>query len=523
MKPYEEMMLADFTTETVTINEVDYTYNLPTSIYYKNTDGTSASFGRYFSSSYTGDSTFYIPDRIVATEITHSLLGDTVTEYKEEIGGNGGYLVNAIDVNAFRLVDFVHTTLNTGKYVTVIETNTLTGSYLTASYNLVLESVETVNTNAVSSSKILSLTANKLKVVNQNGFGGCSNLKEVNLPAIEQIFNHGFRNCASLQSVVLGENFKETKEYSFCVNPMLTEVIVLSLHSVKWGATINSNVFYHSGHSGTPTDKIKILVSASVYDEYSAGNRFGGLTISNIGVFENSTIDTTTNHTYFYTLLGNDEAELTFIKAGSAIGDTFTIPSTFTNSIYDEEGNATGMVTYTVTKISSGFMSALANVGVITKCILPTNLKEFVDDYSSISVSLAELEIADTNECFSTVEGVLYNKEGTTLVYYPCGKSDESFVVGNGVEIIAEGAFYGNLNVQSVTIRGDVIMAGSVFEGCRSLSEVTFEGNVVFAGRDVFSDCSEDLVIYVPSDKVDEIKQSLIFDKELVDRIKAIA
>ena len=50
----------------------------------------------------------------------------------------------------------------------------------------------------------------------------------------------------------------------------------------------------------------------------------------------------------------------------------------------------------------------------------------------------------------------------------------------------------------------------------------TIEG-VSFAGRNIFSDCHEDLEIFVPADKLNAIKDSVIYDKDIVDRIKAIA
>ncbi len=520
VQPFEDICFSNFTTVTVENNGASYRYDVPATIYYKNTDGGTASYARYLSATIVGD-TYTIPDRIVETEKTYSIFDEDVVEYDEIMGGEGGYRITAIDTNAFRnqTSAFAYNVLNTGKYVEEIKTQTLRGTYFSAAYHLVLESVETVWDSAFEGAKILSLTANKLKTIKLKGFRECVNLKEVNLPAIESIFDHGFYGCSGLSAMVLGENFKETKEYSFCKCSSLTEVIVLSSKTISWGAA-TSNVFYHNGHSGTPVESLKILFPASVYETYL--NSFSGVPSSNIGSFELSSVDEDLNITYFFNFLANDKVELSLMKTATTLNGTYVFPSSFTKQTFNEEGEVTGEITYWVTKISDVFMSSLNSCGVITEYVLPDRLEEFAVDYNMISPNVKSFEIVESNTSFMTNEdGVLYNKNGTVLIYYPRGKSDSSFIVDSNVTMIAESAFYGNLNIQSVTISGDVILSGGAFEECRYLQTVTITGDCILAGRNIFLNCHEDLVIYVPADKVEQYKQQLIFDMALVDRIQA--
>ncbi len=55
--------------------------------------------------------------------------------------------------------------------------------------------------------------------------------------------------------------------------------------------------------------------------------------------------------------------------------------------------------------------------------------------------SLTEILVAEGNAKYTSVDGVLYNADQTTLLIYPCGRRDNSFTVPEGVETIALYAF----------------------------------------------------------------------------------
>ncbi len=57
--------------------------------------------------------------------------------------------------------------------------------------------------------------------------------------------------------------------------------------------------------------------------------------------------------------------------------------------------------------------------------------------------SLTDIIIADDNERYSSIDGVLYNADKSSLLMYPCGRTDEKFIVPDGVNVIALYAFDG--------------------------------------------------------------------------------
>jgi hypothetical protein len=79
----------------------------------------------------------------------------------------------------------------------------------------------------------------------------------------------------------------------------------------------------------------------------------------------------------------------------------------------------------------------------------------------------------------------LYNKNKTTLIQYPAGKTG-AFTILDSVTSIEEWAFGGCRNLASVIIPNSVTsIGGAAFSGCTSLASVTFLGMIPSSG---FSD-----------------------------------
>jgi hypothetical protein len=96
------------------------------------------------------------------------------------------------------------------------------------------------------------------------------------------------------------------------------------------------------------------------------------------------------------------------------------------------------------------------------------------------------INIASDNPAYSSVDGILYNKNKTSLIVYPRGKIAVSFTIPNSVTSIGSWIFEGCTSLASVTIPNSVTSIGDyAFSGCRSLTSVSFEGNIAsgnFAG-----------------------------------------
>ena len=87
------------------------------------------------------------------------------------------------------------------------------------------------------------------------------------------------------------------------------------------------------------------------------------------------------------------------------------------------------------------------------------------------SENLQEIKVDSSNNNYSDASGVLYNKDKTSLIYYPRGITDASFTVLNSVTSIGNDAFKNATNLQSITIPSSVTSIGNfAFEGTSNLT-----------------------------------------------------
>jgi len=87
--------------------------------------------------------------------------------------------------------------------------------------------------------------------------------------------------------------------------------------------------------------------------------------------------------------------------------------------------------------------------------------------------NLESLTVRDDNPNYTTIDGVLYNKDTTELLLYPTGKSGYSFTAPSTVRKIKDGAFYECKNLNAITMQdGLTVIQENAFIYCDSLRSV---------------------------------------------------
>ena len=104
---------------------------------------------------------------------------------------------------------------------------------------------------------------------------------------------------------------------------------------------------------------------------------------------------------------------------------------------------------------------------------IPKSVKKIgFDVYPYCRVSI--IFVVDENPNYQSIDGVLYSKDGESLIRYPQGKVDSSFTVPDGVTDIYESAFEDCPHLKEVIIPDSVrFIGGNAFKGC-GLEEVKF-------------------------------------------------
>lgn len=89
---------------------------------------------------------------------------------------------------------------------------------------------------------------------------------------------------------------------------------------------------------------------------------------------------------------------------------------------------------------------------------------------------LENIYVHPDNEDFTSVDGVLYSKDGTILEIYPAGKTAEEYTVSESVTTIGANAISNNANLKTVTIPATVTEVNySAISDCENLTTINLE------------------------------------------------
>ena len=112
--------------------------------------------------------------------------------------------------------------------------------------------------------------------------------------------------------------------------------------------------------------------------------------------------------------------------------------------------------------------------------------------------SITNITVDSNNEYYSSLDGVLYNKDQTTLIYCPNGK--DSVTIPDSVVNIADYAFSECYNLTSITIPDSVTSVGEgAFTWCEGLTSITIPDSLNSIEMGTFYACSSLTSITIPN------------------------
>ncbi|MCM1179752.1 MAG: leucine-rich repeat domain-containing protein [Clostridium sp.] len=132
--------------------------------------------------------------------------------------------------------------------------------------------------------------------------------------------------------------------------------------------------------------------------------------------------------------------------------------------------------------------SGMDKVSTIT---LTESAEEMNADSFAQFKSLSEIKLDNENANYTVELGVLFNKDMTSLIYFPAEHADKQYHIPESVINIEENAFLNNESLEAMVIPEHVKFIGnSAFSNCKNLNTITVPGSVAALGRSVFSDCT---------------------------------
>lgn len=164
----------------------------------------------------------------------------------------------------------------------------------------------------------------------------------------------------------------------------------------------------------------------------------------------------------------------------------------------------TGLVTTIPDSVAVLEASAFSGCYSLTEITIPDSVSQIGERVFSACYRLTGISVSAGNEIYSSVNGVLFNKDQTTLICSPEGKSG-AYNIPYGVIAIAPWAFEYNSGLTSVAIPYSVTSVGdNAFSNCTGLTRVIIPNSIKNIGVDAFISCDNLMDIFIP-DSVNHI------------------
>ena len=150
----------------------------------------------------------------------------------------------------------------------------------------------------------------------------------------------------------------------------------------------------------------------------------------------------------------------------------------------------------TVTAIES---RAIRNNPYLTKITIPASVASVGESNYFLCRNLTEFIVAEGNKKYSSAEGVLFNKDKTTLIQCPPGKKG-SYTVPAGVKKIWDKAF-NESKLTGIRIPNSVTGIGmGAFNWCRSLKTMKFPSRITSIRSHMCENCGRLTAVWIPED-----------------------
>jgi hypothetical protein len=134
----------------------------------------------------------------------------------------------------------------------------------------------------------------------------------------------------------------------------------------------------------------------------------------------------------------------------------------------------------------SSFYSCIS----LTNVSIPSSVTNIGSGAFASCTSLPAIAVDPSNPNYSSLDGVLFDKNLYRLVQYPAGKATRSYCVPNSVTEIGRSAFMSCTSLATIAIGHSVTsIGGYAFAGCASLASVTIPDNVTRVEGYLFQYC----------------------------------
>ena len=315
-------------------------------------------------------------------------------------------------------------------------------------------------------------------------FSGCTSLSKVDLPKTLTTIEAGtFRDCTSLKEIVIPDSVTEIRSnwgYDGCDGAFSGCTSLSKVDLPKKLTTIEAGTFRDC------TSLKEIVIPDSVTEircNWGLGAFSGCTSLSKVDLSKNLTM------IYEYTFSGcTSLAEIDIPDSVTSIGrfafsgctslSKVDLPKTLTTIEAGTFRDCTSLkeivIPDSVTSIGG---SAFSNCISLESITIGSGVESLGDEWIASCRRLENITVSPENKTYSSVDGVLFNKDKSELSAYPIGNKRSSYTIPDGVEKIGKKAFYGCRYIESLTIPVSVAeIEASALGNCYDIRAVYYLG-----------------------------------------------
>ena len=332
---------------------------------------------------------------------------------------------------------------------------------------------------------------NSVATIGSQTFAGCDALTEIVIPAsVTSIGDSVFEDSVSLTSVYFKGNAPEITDPSSVFRNAERVVVYYDDGTTGWTNPWCDRPAYPYG-APVPGEKFSIdhLQYIVLTADYTA--KTGTVSVEDEGFIGDLVIPAVVEYNG-YTFMVTEVASYGFYFSTRIT--SITIP----DSVISIEGHA------------------FYNCSGLTSITIPNSVTSIGSDVFSGCDSLINISVGTDNQNYSSENGVLFDKNQTTLLQYPSGKEEKSYVIPDGVTSIKSQAFSSCYSLENVTLPDSMTsILGYAFYNCSSLTGITIPNNVTSIGYEAFYGCSSLSNITVEANnRVYSSENGVLFDKD---------
>lgn len=377
--------------------------------------------------------------------------------------------------------------------------------------------------------KKIDLSGTSVEYIDTMTFVNCTFLSEVLLPeTVTEIGLGSFMNCKNLTEITLPPQLSSIGQSAF-MGTGLKEIripeSVTAIGYCAFGYEDDENMnkdFVIIGKAGSAAQ----TYATDTDPEYDIANDFKFMTTETAEAHEEYLAmnpQPSSDGQYEYSIL--DDGTCCILLCAS-IDDTITVPSEIdgykVTSIYKRafltNEATTVILPETVTTIGENvFSQYIKSITIPASCTEIQETEPFIN-----CISLEEINVADgENSAYSSLDGVLYNKDKTILLSYPMKKSETSYKAPTSLKEISMSAFCYNEFLEDIDLSDVEKIESYAFEGCSNLKNVKLSKNLNSIGVNAFMSCTslQSIRVYDKVEKIGDYAFGYEYSEELANSI----